>query len=303
MKRWHGVVLLFTLACTVFAQTPPAGENGETIPVEGARIYHHVLGSRGPHLIVLNGGPGFDHNYLHASPVWNELAANRRIVFYDQRGTGRSLAENDSAMDLAAQIEDLEALRANLSVDRIDLLGHSWGGYLAMAYAARHSEHIAHLVIVDSAAPKWSDTLFLFDHVFPETTEAQRQADFAQALGDQKAVDASIRLYLTMLFYSPEKRDVFLANASAYHFNKEVNEAVGRDLANFDLNPELPKFKFPTVVMTGRFDMNVAPLIAYKIHQAIPGSTFVVFERSGHIPFYEEPEAFLREMNAFLKVQ
>jgi proline iminopeptidase len=156
---------------------------------------------------------------------------------------------------------------------------------------------------VDSAAPKWSDTLFLFDHVFPETTEAQRQMDVAQALSDQKAVDASIRLYLTMLFYSPEKRDALLANASEYHFNKEVNEAVGRDLANFDLNPELPTFKFPTVVMTGRFDMNVAPLIAYKIHQAIPGSNFVVFERSGHIPFYEEPEAFLREMDAFLKVQ
>lgn len=303
MRRWHGVVLLLTVAWSGFAQTPPTGEDGETISVEGARIYHHVLGSRGPHLIVVNGGPGFAHNYLHASPVWNELAANRRIVFYDQRGTGRSPAENDSAMDFAAQIEDLEVLRANLSVDRIDLLGHSWGGYLAMAYAARHPEHIAHLVIVDSAAPKWSDTLFLFDHVFPEITEAQRQTDFAQAFGDQKAVDASIRLYLTMLFYSPEKRDAFLANASEYHFNKEVNETVGRDLANFDLNPELLKFTFPTIVMTGRFDMNVAPLIAYKIHQAIPGSNFVVFERSGHIPFYEEPDAFVREMNAFLKVQ
>jgi proline iminopeptidase len=303
MRRWHGVILLLTLAGSVFAQSRPAGENAKTIPVKGARIYHHVLGSRGPHLIVVNGGPGFDHNYLHASPLWNELAANRRIVFYDQRGTGRSAAEDDSAMDLAAQIDDLEALRASLAVDRVDLLGHSWGGYLAMAYAARHPEHIAHLVIVDSAAPRWSDTLFLFDHVFPETTEAQRQMDFARALGDQKAVDASIRLYLSMLFYSPEKRDAFLANASEYQFNRNVNEAVGRDLANVDLNPELRKFKFPTVVMTGRFDMNVAPLIAYKIHQAIPGSSFVVFERSGHMPFYEEPEAFLREMNAFLKVQ
>ena len=303
MRRWHGVVLLSTLACTVFAQTPRAGENGKTIPVEGARIYYHVLGSRGPHLIVVNGGPGFDHNYLHASPVWNELAANRRVVFYDQRGNGRSSVDNGSAMDLAAQIADLDALRDSLAVDRLDLLGHSWGGYLAMAYAARHPGHITRLVIVDSAAPRWSDTLFLFDQVFPETTEAQRQTDSAQASGDQKAVDAYIRLYLSMLFYSPEKRDAFLANAAAYPFNKTVNAAVGRDLTNVDLNPELRRFTFPTVVMTGRFDMNVAPLTAYKIHQAIPGSSFVVFERSGHMPFYEEPQAFLRATNAFLTVR
>jgi proline iminopeptidase len=271
------------------------------IPVDGARIYHHILGTRGPHLIVVNGGPGFDHAYLHASTVWTKLAANRRIVFYDQRGNGRSPTDRESAMDLAAQIADLDAVRASLGVDRVDLLGHSWGGYLVMAYASRHPQHIARLAIVDSAAPRWSDTLFLFDQVFPETTEAQRKMEVASARGDQKAADASIRLYLSMLFYSPEKRDAFLSRASEYQFNRSVNEAVGRDLAKIDLNPELPRFNFPTVVMTGRFDMNVAPLTAYKIHQAIPGSTFVVFERSGHMPFYEEPEAFLRELNAFLK--
>lgn len=301
MRRWHGVVVLFTVACTALAQSPPAGENGTTIPVEGARIYHHALGNRGPHLIVVNGGPGFDHAYLHASPVWNRLAATRRIVFYDQRGNGRSPADDGSAMDVAAQIADLDAVRASLGVDRVDLLGHSWGGYLVMAYASRHPERIARLAIVDSAAPRWADTLFLFDQVFPETTEAQRKLDLAQVRGDLKAGEASIRLYLSMLFYSPEKRDAFLANASQYRFNRRVNEAVGRDLAKVDLNPELPRFTFPTVVMTGRFDMNVAPLTAYKIHEAIPGSTFVVFERSGHIPFIEEPEAFLRELNAFLK--
>jgi proline iminopeptidase len=228
------------------------------------------------------------------------MAAGRRLVFYDQRGNGRSPAGNESAMTLAAQVADLDTLRASLGIDRLDLLGHSWGGYLAMAYAARHPGHIGRLAIVDSAAPRWSDTLFLFDPVFPETTEAQRRTDIAQAAGDQKAVDAYMRLYFSMLFYSPDKRQAFLANASAYRFNKKVNEAVMADVATLDLNPELPRFTFPTIVMTGRFDMNVAPLTAYRIHQAIPGSSFVVFERSGHLPFYEEPEAFLREMNAFL---
>jgi proline iminopeptidase len=79
-----------------------------------------------------------------------------------------------------------------------------------------------------------------------------------------------------------------------------VNEAVNHDISRFDLGPEIQKFKFPVLVVTGRYDMNVAPLTAYKIHQAIPGSAFVVFERSGHLPFYEEPEEFAKTLEGFL---
>jgi pimeloyl-ACP methyl ester carboxylesterase len=70
--------------------------------------------------------------------------------------------------------------------------GSSWGGYLGVAFAARHPEHLTHLVLVDSAAPKWSDTIFLFDKVFPEVTEHQAAA-FAREFGDKPAEDAFIR--------------------------------------------------------------------------------------------------------------
>src|SRR4029079_10279250 len=117
------------------------------------------------------------------------------------------------------QIADLEALRGRLGAQRIDLLGHSWGGYLAMAYAARHPERISHLALVDSAAPKWGDTLFLFKEVFPEGTARQDALAFAEAMGDSKASAESIREYFGMLFYSPEKRDAFLANRTAYSYD------------------------------------------------------------------------------------
>ena len=103
-----------------------------------------------------------------------------------------------------------------------------------------------------------------------------------------------------MLFYSPEKRDAFVGKLPASVFKKEVNQAVVRDVNRFDLNPEIRKFHFPVLVITGRYDMNVAPLVAYKIHQAISGSRFAVFERSGHLPFYEEPEGFVREVEQFM---
>jgi len=284
---------------------PP--EKGQTFQAPGATLYVEVLGNAaGTPLLVVNGGPGFDHTYEHAAvpgttSAWETLARTRRVVFYDQRGNGRSGAlKTGQSCTLADQIDDLEAVRAHLGADKIDLLGHSWGGFLVMAYAARHPEHIRHLITVDSAAPKWGDTVFLFKDIFPEGQERSDSFAFADALGDKAASDAGIREYLHWLFYSPEKRDAFLAQISPGVFSKPVNEAVEHDVQRFDLNPELQKFKFPALVITGRYDINVAPSVAYKMHKAIAGSQFVVFEKSGHLPFYEEPDGFVRTLETFL---
>jgi proline iminopeptidase len=298
------LTLAVVFALALGARPAAADVSGQTFETPGATIYYEVTGSgAGPPLVLVNGGPGFDHTYLHLSPVWDTLGRNRRIVFYDQRGNGRSVGEHKGqTLTLNDQIEDLEALRAHLGAERIDLLGHSWGGYLVMAYAAIHPDRIAHLITVDSAAPKISETLFLFDDVYPEGSAREAAANFADELGDKRATAINMHEYLMMLFYSPEKRDAFAAAmpdpASAY--NKAVNKAVWDDLARYDLNPEIRKFTFPVLVITGRFDMNVAPLVAYKIHQAIAGSKFLVFEHSGHLPFVEEPVAFEHALGDFL---
>ncbi len=278
---------------------------GQTFKASNISLYYEVIGNaEGTPLVVANGGPGFDHTYLHLSDALDRMSKTRRIVVYDQRGNGRSSAIKPGvSCTLRDQIEDLEALRAHIGAERIDLLGHSWGGFLVMAYAARYPQHIQHLLIVDSAAPKWSDTVFLFKDVFPEGVEHEDAANFASQMGNQNAAKSALRDYLSMLFYSPEKRDAALAKMADVDENREVNQSIGRDLQRFDLNPELPKFRFPTIVMTGRYDMNVAPTVAYKIHKAITGSQFVVFDRSGHMPFYEEPDKFVETVQSFLSGQ
>lgn len=292
-------------ALAAVAEAAPA-EKGQTFEAPGATLYVEVLGSGGVPLIVVNGGPGFEHTYEHATvpgttSAWDTLAKRRRVVFYDQRGNGRSgPLKPGQACGLAEQIEDLEAVRAHLGVDRIDLLGHSWGGFLAMAYAARHPGHIRHLITVGSAAPKWSETTQLFKDVFPEGVERADGLAFADALGDAAASAEGLREYFRWLFYAPDKRDAFVAQVGPSVFTKAVNEAVEHDVGRFDLTPELRKFRFPALVITGRYDINVAPSVAYKIHKAIAGSQLVVLERSGHLPFFEEPEAFVRAVEAFL---
>lgn len=279
----------------------PSGP-GQVFHAPGATIWYEVRGTApGRPLVMVNGGPGFDHTYVLCSDAWDVLARRRPVVFYDQRGNGRSgqLAK-DQSCTLADQVADLEALRVELHADKIDLLGHSWGGYLVMAYASRHPGHVAHLIITDSAAPKWSDTEFIFKYVYPETIERQGPLDFADALGDTAAGKESLHEYLGMLFVSDEKRQDFMSRRETYLYSKDVNQKLNADLANFDMWPALPALTMPTLVLTGRFDMNVAPSTAWRIHKAIPGSQWAVFEKSGHLPYFEEPERFVSVVERFL---
>jgi proline iminopeptidase len=287
------------------AAAPASGgapEKGQTFETGGVSIYYEVIGGgAGTPLVLVNGGPGFDHGYVHCSDAWDRLAANRKVVFYDQRGNGRSseLKEGQSCL-LADQIADLDALRARLGLEKMDLLGHSWGGYLVMAYAARHPERIAHLIILDSAAPKIQDTAFLFKNIYPETVAREDGFAFAVELGDEAAISADLHEYMSMLFYSPAARDAMLARTGELSYHQKVNKSIWNDLQRFDLNPELPKFRFPTLVGTGRFDFNVAPSVAWAIHNAIPGSEFAVFEKSGHLPYCDESAAFASRVEGFL---
>ena len=297
--------LTFALAFPVVAATPapaPAEAKGASFETGGVTLWYEVRGSGpGTPLVIANGGPGFDHSYLLCGDVWDRLAKGRKVVFYDQRGNGRSSElEDGQPCGLAEQIDDLDALRAHLGFEKIDLLGHSWGGYLVMAYASRHPDRIAHLMIVDSAAPKIQDTVFLFKNIYPETTAREDALAFAVELGDKEAITANLREYMTMLFYTDEARDAFKARSASFVYREKVNKAVWNDLQRFDLNPELPKFEFPTLVVTGRYDFNVAPSVAWAIHKAIPGSELAVFEKSGHLPFCEERDAFLARVEAFL---
>jgi len=304
MNKNHGRVFIIILLCHL-ALLPALGqelESGRFFSGQGAKIYYEIRGvATGTPLLVVNGGPGVDHTYMHStlhpSSALDVLAKHRPVIFYDQRGVGQSPAlQAGQSCTVADQVADLEALRAYLGYERIHIFGHSFGGYLAMAYAALYPERIERLILCDSAAPKFSDTIFLFEQVFPETN--QRMA--AIKVMDEATKKAAFMHYFSMLFYSAKNRDTYLAKVTTINANIEVGDALRKDMEEVDFTPALPMLRFPTLVMTGRFDMNVAPSVAYKIHKAISGSKFVVFEQSGHLPFYEEQESFVKVVNEFL---
>jgi proline iminopeptidase len=103
-----------------------------------------------------------------------------------------------------------------------------------------------------------------------------------------------------MIFYSPEKRDAYMSKMGGLGFEPAVSEAVSKATADLDLTSKLGGFHFPTLVINGRYDMNVAPLTAWRLAHDIPGAKVVFFEKSGHLPSYEEPEKYISVLESFL---
>jgi proline iminopeptidase len=299
MHRLLRTLLLFSLLFGfALAQQKPASTGTIATPdVDLAYETYGAAGSATP-VIVANGGPGLSHIYMLQNDVWTRLSQHRQIVFYDQRGTGRSKRVSpDAPFGMDAQVADMEAVRAKFGFEKFDLVGDSYGGLLAMAYAAAHPEHIEKLILSDSAAPAWKDIVRVLPDVFPDVLEqiAAREKDGSGA----DAADQRIRDHFLMLFYSEANRDAYLAGVKDLESVPQVSAAVQKATRTLDLTPELPKFKFPTMVITGRYDMNVAPLTAWNIYKAIPGAKFVVFEKSGHLPSYEEPDRYVTVVDAF----
>ena len=280
------------LSHLAFAQVLPTG----SVSSPDVDLAYWVLGSpqTATPVIAVNGGPGLSHIYMLQNDVWQRLAKGRQIVFYDQRGTGASTLRNpDAPQTMEAQVADLDAVRAHLHFAAIDLVGDSYGGLLAMAYTAAHPERVHKLILSDSAAPAWKDIVHLFPQVFPDKLEQQ-----SRAAGTEP--EQGLRNHFQMIFYSEEKRDAYLAGAKELGSHPKTGAAVRKATTNLDLTAALPNFRCPTLVITGRYDMNVAPLTAWKISKLIPGAQFVAFEKSGHLPYYEEPEKYVQVINNFL---
>lgn len=269
------------------------------VPIGSAKLYVKVIGSApGTPLLILNGGPGFPHDYILKGGALERMAARRRVVVFDQRGTGRSSPMNDwpscTAMD---NVSDVEAVRASLGAERVDVYGHSWGGLLAMLYVEAHPEHVRKLVIADAAAPKFKDTPFRFDEFFPDGAPLPPGAE---ARGDTSRHKNDLESYFALIFVSPAVRERFIAEMrTAKPAAMDVNKAVEASLDSIDAGPGLANVTCPTLVVTGRYDTNVAPMNAWKIHRAIAGSRWHVFEVSSHMPLIEEPAEFVRVMEDF----
>jgi len=276
---------------------------------EDVDLGYETLGSRASTgtalpVIAVNGGPGLSHAYLVQNDLWDRIARHRLVVLYDQRGTGASKrVKAGAAQTMEAQVADLDAVRKTLGLEKVALVGDSYGGLLSMAYAAAHPEHVARLVLSDSPGPSWKSIVHVLPEVFPDVEEQNKQEQQKLGSDTEAAARAGLRNHFRMIFYSPEKRDAYMSKMGDLGYEPAVSKAVGEAIQDLDLKSKVADFHFPVLIINGRFDMNVAPLTAWQLAHAIPGARLVFFEKSGHLPAYEEPEKYAAVLEEFLNAR
>jgi proline iminopeptidase len=300
-SRAAGLSAALLFAVALAAQSVPHAAG--TVHTDAVDIGYETYGAPGAALpvICVNGGPGLSSAYMKMSAMWFVVARHRFVVFYDQRGTGQSKRLAPGApQTMESQVDDLEALREHLGLDKVALVGDSFGGWISMAYTAAHPEHVARLVLSDSPGPTWKDTVHLLPQTFPDIEAEDDAATRKLGVDTDEAARLSLRDHFRMIFYSPALRDAYMAHMGDLGYEPAVARAMSASAAAHDFTSTLAGIRCPTLVLNGRYDMNVAPLTAWNMAHAIPGAKLVFFEQSGHLPSYEEPGKYRAVLEEFL---
>lgn len=306
-----------SLATVFDDQLAPGLRSGRhEVVLNGARHYWRVAGplrAGAPPVVFLHGGPGQGSAHFDAL-AGPYMERDLRMVYFDQRGSGHSERPTSNDYALSTLVEDIEGLRRTLGVPKIALLGHSFGGLLALEYATKYPQNVSHLIFV---AGVWNFDLQC--RLRGERFAQLRPEAYARVRGDTIAPDGSRRSHCDYEFRG-------LQGAERERYNLEImfpDPAVSAriDSVNAARNVrntgELSRGLFqggllqyrlaspdrltmPVLVIAGRFDGAAVPAGLRELARSLPNARFVEYERSGHFVYLDEPDRFAKEVSAFI---
>ncbi len=273
------------------------------IPFCGYRTWYRDLGPEdGVALLCLHGGPGSTHNYFE--PL-EQLASNgRRVVLYDQLGCGKSDRPDDAELwTLELFLDEVGTVRDALGLERVHLLGSSWGSMLGIEYALRRPAGLVSLTLNSppTAAATWTAEARRLRDQLPD--EVKHGLELPAGAREREAADAEFRRrHICRLDPLPTcvERGLAGRNRQVYEtlWGESEWNADGR-LRDWDVRPRLGEIGMPTLVTSGRYD-ECTPMLAEEAQRRIPGAEWVLFEESSHSAFVEEPERFRSVLTDFL---
>ena len=290
----------------------PSLREGNLDAGAGVTLFYRLVGGAKPDtVIILHGGPGLTMEYLAADLT--PLAAHHTLLFHDQRGAGRSSLVSDSAaLDGQRFVEDLEAVRQHFGLQRVILLGHSWGAGVAALYASRYPDRIGRLLIVDGIPLRAEELVQAFQDLAArrDSTTRQQMATWMERRranpGDVVACHAYYVLWFGPFFVDrtalSRSRGDFCAGTPESRRNKilSVDRYVAASLGNWDWRPALRRVNAPTLIIHGTADpLPVAS--AREWAAALSEARLLLLQGVGHFPYLETPDAFFTAVDTYLR--
>ncbi len=269
-----------------------------TREVRGVSIFERRIGS-GPPTVVLHGGPGAHHDYL--LPGFDALAHGRELIYYDQRGGGRSAVPRETPVGWSEQVNDLEELRQQWGLEQLTLAGYSWGGLLALLYTTEFPSRVSRLALV-SPAPGWREARTEFERRFAERNlapELQRQRAALRESGLREQDPDRYARRLFELSVAPYFSDPARArDLTQFRVTGRTQEEVWASLGDYDLRPALSRLSLPTMILHGEDDP--IPLQMARDLARLLSAEFHPLPRCGHVPYVEALDEFVRLLDGFL---
>jgi proline-specific peptidase len=282
------------------------------VPVEdGYRVWFRSVGGGSDRdsvpLLCLHGGPGAPHDYLENLEAL--ASETQRVIFYDQLGCGHSDLPNDVARwQVPRFVTELAMVRQELGLDRVHILGQSWGGMLAIEYALTQPEGLVSLILANttSSIPMWiAEANRLREDLPPEVnaTLLKHEADGTTEDAEyQEAVQVFYDRHLIRIKPVPEfvQRGMERISKPVYYTMNGPSEfhVIGT-IKDWDRTDRLSEIHVPTLILSGRYDEST-PTINEVLHRGIAGSKWIVFEQSSHLAHVEEAELYMQTVRAFL---
>jgi proline iminopeptidase len=278
------------------------------LTVAGASLRLVVVGDGARPIVLLHGGPGASHDYLRPQmdALLGSASSGRRLVYYDQRGSGGSTLTAGTPPPTAADhVADLEAVRVSLGVGRLAMCGYSWGGLLACLYAVAHPDRVERMALV-SPAPLASSERPLFKERLaamgrrPEVAALRATLIADEGLDPQTATapkSRQARFALAVAGYFVDPR--LALGLTPFIVQQRVEESTWASLGDFDLRPQLARLapRAPALVVHGEDDP--IPVETARATAAALGAQLVTLPRCGHVPYVEAPDALFAALNPF----
>jgi proline iminopeptidase len=298
-----------------FAQPFPESQtDGKFYTVNGAKLWTVSFGKGDP-IFFIAGGPGGSHYGLRS---FDSLSTTNTLVYFDGFGRGKSdIAKDVKEYSLSRDVEDLEGLRKAMGFQKINILGHSYGGLVAQAYAIKYPDNVKHLILANTfhSFIMWQENDDNSNHEiktnYPEVWDTLMIVRNQGAISSDSIHQAIYgRVPYGFLYaYNPDnfrnrgrKPYPNPFNPALYYqmVGKDGDFIVGSDIGNFDFRKDLKNLKMPILVIGGRYDRVAVPSQMIKYKEYCPQAKYVMFEKSGHNPQVEEPAKEFSIIREFL---